>query len=141
MAARPSAIDTPWGASPIPATNTTLTAPPPGLGAGEHITRIRWEFGPLSPGNQPTIQPRINGDVANPDNNGLPVLARDVITNCATIAADAFVPENHCKTYALGGRYNPLPPAAVPTLDTAGLTLLSLFLALGGGLLVWRRLG
>jgi uncharacterized repeat protein (TIGR01451 family) len=34
-----------WGSSPNTTTNTTLTAPPPGLGAGEYLTRIRWEYG------------------------------------------------------------------------------------------------
>ncbi|HSK78970.1 MAG TPA: hypothetical protein VLQ45_21130, partial [Thermoanaerobaculia bacterium] len=34
-----------WGSSPNTAASTTLIAPPPGLGAGEYITRIRWEYG------------------------------------------------------------------------------------------------
>ena len=38
-----------WGSSPNTTTNTTLTAPPPGLGAGEYITRVRWEYGRRKP--------------------------------------------------------------------------------------------
>ena len=34
-----------WGSSPNTTTNTTLTAPPPGLGAGEYITRVLWQYG------------------------------------------------------------------------------------------------
>ena len=39
-----------WGSSPNSATNTTLTHPPPGLGAGEYVTRVRWEYGQAAPG-------------------------------------------------------------------------------------------
>ena len=39
-----------WGASPNTSTNTTLTAPAPGLSPGEFITRIMWQFGDAQPG-------------------------------------------------------------------------------------------
>ena len=62
-----------WGASPNTTTNTTLTSPPPGLGAGEFITRVRWEYGQAAPGASATVNPRIPGQIINPDNIGNPV--------------------------------------------------------------------
>jgi hypothetical protein len=76
-----------WGSSPNTTTNVTLTAPPPGLGAGEYITRVRWEFGQAAPGMQATVRPVVAGRVVNPDNAGGPVAPGDTITNCATLTA------------------------------------------------------
>ena len=61
-----------WGSSPNTTTSTTLTAPPPGLGAGEYITRVRWEYGRAAPGMQASAQPRLAGRVTNPDNSRRP---------------------------------------------------------------------
>ena len=55
-----------WGSSPNTTTNTTLTAPPPGLGAGEYVTRIRWEYGQAQPGMSPSTRPLITGQIVNP---------------------------------------------------------------------------
>ena len=46
-----------WGSSPNTSTNTTLTAPPPGLGAGEYLTRVRWVYGQAAPGAAPSPSP------------------------------------------------------------------------------------
>ena len=54
-----------WGSSPNTSTNTTLTAPPPGLGAGEFITRVRWLYGQAAPGASATTIPRITGRVGH----------------------------------------------------------------------------
>ena len=62
-----------WGSSPNTSTNTTLTHPPPGLGAGEYVTRVRWEFGRANADTFAAIHPQINGQVVNPDHAGGPV--------------------------------------------------------------------
>ncbi len=90
-----------WGASPTVSTNTTLTAPPPGLGAGEYITRVRWELGQAQPGMSASAAPRINGSIINPDNAGRPVSYGDVIQNCATLSTSQGVSANACKTFNL----------------------------------------
>ena len=59
-----------WGSSPNTSTNTTLSAPAPGLGAGEYVTRVRWLYGQAAPGASATTIPRITGRVTNPDNTG-----------------------------------------------------------------------
>ena len=65
-----------WGSSPNTATNTTLTHPPPGrLGAGEYVTRVRWQYGQAAPGATAATTPRVNGQVINPDHAGNPVTA------------------------------------------------------------------
>jgi uncharacterized repeat protein (TIGR01451 family) len=55
-----------WGSSPNTTTNTTLTAPRPGLGAGEYLTRVRWEFGQAAADMAPTASPTITGRIINP---------------------------------------------------------------------------
>jgi hypothetical protein len=87
-----------WGASPNTTTNTTLTEPPPGLGAGEFVTRVRWEYGQAAPGASATINPTVRGQIINPDNAGNPVttttavqamvLVRGVYTAGATNVSD-----------------------------------------------------
>jgi hypothetical protein len=62
-----------WGSSPNTATNTTLTNPPPGLGAGEYVIRVRWQYGQAAPGATDAIPLRVNGQVTNPDHFGNPV--------------------------------------------------------------------
>ena len=76
-----------WGSSPNAATNTTLTAPPPGLGAGEYLTRVRWEYGQAAPGMQASARPVLAGRVRNPDNAGGPVSVGDTIQNCVRLTA------------------------------------------------------
>ncbi len=80
-------IFTLWGSSPNTTTNTTLTAPPPGLGAGEYITRIRRELGQASPGMTAVVRPSISGAIINPDNEGWPVAAGKTVSACATLSA------------------------------------------------------
>jgi hypothetical protein len=65
-----------WGSSPNTTTNTTLTSPPPGLGAGEYLTRIRWEYGQVAVGMNASATPRITGQIVNPDLAGGPVCNR-----------------------------------------------------------------
>ena len=76
-----------WGSSPNTTTNTTLTAPPPGLGAGEYITRVLWQYGQAAPGMRASARPLLEGRVTNPDNAGGPVAVGDTIDNCATLTA------------------------------------------------------
>ena len=76
-----------WGSSPNTTTNTVLTTPPPGLGAGEYLTRVRWEFGQAAPGMQATSRPALTGKATNPDNAGGPVAVGDTVQNCAALTA------------------------------------------------------
>ncbi len=76
-----------WGSSPNTTTDTVLTAPPPGLGAGEYLTRVRWEFGTAAAGMTATTPPAVRGRVTNPDNAGGPVGVGDSIQNCAALTA------------------------------------------------------
>lgn len=108
-----------WGSSPGTATNTTLTAPPPGLGAGEYITRIRWEFGQAQPGMAPTSaanRPQVTGRIINPDNAGGPVAIGDTISNCVALSAvyaagPTPVNQNTCRNFVLSGAFVQLNPA------------------------------
>jgi uncharacterized repeat protein (TIGR01451 family) len=108
-----------WGSSPGVGTNTTLTAPPPGLGAGEYLTRIRWEYGQAQPGMAATNtgnRPRVTGQVINPDNGGGPVAFGDTITNCVDAAAvytagPTNVARNACRNFVLSGPFVQLNPA------------------------------
>ncbi len=68
-----------WGSSPNNTTNTTLTHPPPGLGAGEYVTRVRWEYGQAAPGASDAITSRVNGQIITPDHLGNPVTTGDSI--------------------------------------------------------------
>jgi uncharacterized repeat protein (TIGR01451 family) len=90
-----------WGASPDATTNTTLTAPPPGLGAGEFITQVRWQFGQTQPGMSASARPQIRGSIVNPDNSGQAVSYGDAIQNCAMISAAGAASANACKTFDL----------------------------------------
>ncbi len=90
-----------WGASPDATTNTTLTAPPPGLGAGEFITQVRWQLGQTQPGMSASTRPQIRGSIVNPDNSGNAVSYGDTIQNCATISTAGATSENACKTFDL----------------------------------------
>jgi len=96
-----------WGSSPNATTNATLTTPPPGLGAGEFVTRVRWEYGQVQPGMSATTRPVLSGRVVSPDNAGNPVALGDSIQNCADLAAvytagPTNVARSSCKTFALG---------------------------------------
>jgi uncharacterized repeat protein (TIGR01451 family) len=105
-----------WGSSPNAATNTQLTAPPPGLGAGESITRVRWEYGQAQPGMGPSARPVLTGRIVNPDNAGGPVAIGDTIQNCADLTAvytagPANVNRNACRSFVLSGAFVQLSPA------------------------------
>ncbi|HKI05605.1 MAG TPA: GEVED domain-containing protein, partial [Thermoanaerobaculia bacterium] len=104
-----------WGSSPNTGSSTVLTAPPPGLGAGEYITRIRWEYGQAQPGMAPTVRPVITGRIINPDNAGGPVAFGDSIQNCAALTAvytagPTNVTGNDCETFNLSGPFVRLEP-------------------------------
>jgi len=105
-----------WGSSPNTSTNTTLTAPPPGLGAGEYITRIRWEYGQAQPGGAATARPLITGRIINPDNAGGPVAINDPVQNCAALTAvytagPTNVNRNDCESFSVSGPFVHLTPA------------------------------
>jgi uncharacterized repeat protein (TIGR01451 family) len=105
-----------WGSSPNTTTNTTLTAPPPGLGAGEYITRIRWEYGQAAVGMGPSTRPQITGQIVNPDHAGNPVAFGDTIQNCADLTAlytagPTPVTGHSCSTFTLSGPFVQLNPA------------------------------
>jgi uncharacterized repeat protein (TIGR01451 family) len=105
-----------WGSSPNTTTSTTLTAPPPGLGAGEYITRIRWEYGQAAVGMGPSARPLITGRIINPDNAGAPVAIGASIQNCAALSAvytagPTNVTRNSCNTFTLSGPFVQLNPA------------------------------
>lgn len=96
-----------WGSSPNVGTNTTLNAPPPGLGVGEYITRIRWQYGQAAAGMTPTVRPRVSGRIINPGNNGSPVNNGDSIQTCASLnavytAGSAIVNRTACRSFAVG---------------------------------------
>ena len=95
-----------WGSSPNVTTNAALTNPPPGLGAGEYVTRVRWEYGQAAPGMQASTRPVLAGRVTNPDNTGGPVAVGDLIQTCATLTAvytagPTNVTRNDCHTFGL----------------------------------------
>jgi len=105
-----------WGSSPNTTTNTTLTAPPPGLGAGEYVTRVRWEYGQAAAGMSASTRPQITGRIINPDNAGGPVAAGDTIQNCAALtslytAGPTNVTRNACRSFTLSGPFVQLNPA------------------------------
>ncbi len=105
-----------WGSSPNTSTNTTLTSPPPGLGAGEYITLVRWQFGPALPGMAATARPRLTGQIINPDNAGGPVAIGDTIQNCAGLTAvyaggPTGVSDSDCASFTLSGPFVQLNPA------------------------------
>jgi uncharacterized repeat protein (TIGR01451 family) len=105
-----------WGSSPNTATNTLLTSPPPGLGAGEYITRIRWEYGQAQVGMNASARPQITGQIHNPDNAGGSVATGDTVQNCASLSAvytagpnNVSVP-NVCRSFVLSGPFVQLNP-------------------------------
>ncbi|HET9208973.1 MAG TPA: SdrD B-like domain-containing protein, partial [Thermoanaerobaculia bacterium] len=107
-----------WGSSPGTSTNTTLTAPPPGLGAGEYITRIRWEYGQAAVGMSAGQQPQITGQIINPDHAGNPVAFGASIQNCADLTADytagaTSISRNACRAFTLSGPFVQLNPSKV----------------------------
>jgi large repetitive protein len=104
-----------WGSSPNTTTNTTLTYPPPGLGAGEYVTRIEWQFGQVQAGMNASTRPAINGQIVNPDNAGNPVAFGNSIQNCAALTAvytagPTNVSHNVCSTFTLSGPFVQLNP-------------------------------
>ncbi|MES1242478.1 MAG: SdrD B-like domain-containing protein, partial [Acidobacteriota bacterium] len=104
-----------WGSSPNTTTNTTLTAPPPGLGASEYLTRIRWEYGQAQPGMSPSSRPIVTGRIVNPDNAGGPVAIGDSVQNCAALSAvytagPTNVNRNDCETFVVSGPFVQLNP-------------------------------
>ena len=78
-----------WGSSPTTGTNTTLTAPPPGLGR-DYITRVRWEFGRATD-MRATVPATVRGRIRNPDSAGGPVAVGDTIESCARLSTRADV--------------------------------------------------
>lgn len=105
-----------WGSSPNTTVSTTLTAPPPGLGAGEYVTRVRWEYGQAQVGMSPTSRPQITGKIVNPNNAGAPVSFGDSVQNCADLTAvftagPTPVSRSSCNTFTLSGPFVQLNPA------------------------------
>ena len=99
-----------WGSSPNTATNTALTAPPPGLGAGEYITRVRWLYGQAAPGASATTIPRIIGRVINPDNTGAPVTTGTSIQ--AQVQVSGTYTAGSTTVSATAYNFNPSPPVS-----------------------------
>jgi uncharacterized repeat protein (TIGR01451 family) len=110
-----------WGSSPSFATNTTLTAPPPGLGAGEYITRIRWEYGQAAVGMGTGQRPQVTGRIINPDNAGAPVPFGTKIDNCAdlmavyTAGSTTVSRKDVCASFNLSGPFVQLTPSKSPS--------------------------
>lgn len=105
-----------WGSSPNTTTNTTLTSPPPGLGAGEYLTRIRWESGSAAVGMSASSSPLVTGQITNPDRAGGPVAFGDTIMNCVDLSAvytpgPTNVTRNACNNFTLSGPFVQLNPA------------------------------
>jgi uncharacterized repeat protein (TIGR01451 family) len=105
-----------WGSSPNTTTSTTLTAPPPGLGAGEYVTKVKWEYGQAQPGMSPTANPVVTGQIVNPSNAGAPVSFGDTIQNCVALTAvytagPTPFAQSSCKSFILSGPFAQLDPA------------------------------
>lgn len=105
-----------WGSSPNATTNTALTAPPPGLGAGEYITRIKYEYGQAQVGMGVSTRPNVTGKIINPSNTGAPVAFGDTIQNCVALTAvytpgPTPVSQNACRSFTLSGPFVQLNPA------------------------------
>ncbi|MGA8810813.1 MAG: SdrD B-like domain-containing protein, partial [Thermoanaerobaculia bacterium] len=104
-----------WGSSPNVTTSTTLTAPPPGIGAGEYVTKIKWEYGQTQPGMAPSTRPQITGKIVNPSNAGGPVGFGDSVQNCVALSAvhtagPTNVSQNACNTFTISGPFVQLNP-------------------------------
>ncbi|HXU29397.1 MAG TPA: GEVED domain-containing protein, partial [Thermoanaerobaculia bacterium] len=105
-----------WGSSPNTTTSTTLTAPPPGLGAGEYLTKIRWEYGQAAAGMSAFSRPLITGKIVNPNNAGGPVAFGNTIHNCVALTAvytagPTNVSQTVCRDFVLSGPFVQLNPA------------------------------
>jgi hypothetical protein len=105
-----------WGASPPGGADTTLTAPPPGLGVGEYITRIRWEYDTVQPGF--TGSARINAFLRPTDHLGNPVNAGNTVTNCADLGAvytagPTNVTRNSCHNFNVAGPFTRSSPSKI----------------------------
>lgn len=116
-----------WGSSPGVATNTTLNAPPPGLGAGEYITRIRWEYGNAQPGMAASTAAEVRGRIINPGNAGAPVSTGDSIQNCADLSAlyaagPTNINRNACTSFTLAAPFVQLAPLLESLSGTAPLS-------------------
>jgi uncharacterized repeat protein (TIGR01451 family) len=110
------AVFTLWGSSPNATTTTTLTSPPPGLGAGEYVTRIKWEYGQAAVGMSTNTRPLITGKIVNPGNTGAPVGFGDTIQNCVAgsavyTAGPTNVNNASCRSFVLSGPFVQLNPA------------------------------
>lgn len=105
-----------WGSSPNATTSTTLTTPPPGLGAGEYLTRVKYEYGQAQVGMGTSTRPLVSGTIINPNNAGAPVGFGDTIQNCVALSAvytagPTNVNQNACNTFTLSGPFVQLNPA------------------------------
>ena len=105
-----------WGSSPNALTNTTLTAPPPGLGVGEYLTKVKYEYGQAQVGMGTSTRPNVTGKIVNPSNAGAPVAFGDTIQNCVALTAvytpgPTPVSQNTCRSFTLSGPFVQLNPA------------------------------
>lgn len=105
------------GSSPNATTNTTLTASPPELGAGEYITRIRWEYGQAQVGMSATTRPLVTGKIINPSNASTLVAIGNTIQFCADLSAiytagPTNVTRNDCENFTLSGPFVQFNPAS-----------------------------
>ncbi|MEM7481061.1 MAG: GEVED domain-containing protein [Acidobacteriota bacterium] len=96
-------------------TNATFTIP--ALGAGEYVTRLRWEYGTAPSGMAPQPQPRINGTIIDPDNAGNPVNFGDTVSNCVDLSAvydpggaNRPVTRSTCRDFVLSGPFSQHAP-------------------------------
>ncbi len=76
-----------WGSAPDVATDVTLTGPPPGLAAGEYVTRLRWLYGRVAPEFAVQSPPSVSGSLISPDHAGQPVNLGATISSCPTLSA------------------------------------------------------
>ncbi|MDY7095507.1 MAG: IPTL-CTERM sorting domain-containing protein [Acidobacteriota bacterium] len=110
------------GSSPA-GTNASFNIP--ALGAGEYVTRLRWEYGQAAPGmgaNSSGNRPRINARVIDPDNVGNPVIFGDTVSNCADLTAvydpggaNTPVSRMDCQDFSLSGPFTQHSPNKVLT--------------------------
>ncbi len=104
-----------WGSSPNTTTSSTLSTPPPGLGAGEYVTKVKWEYGQAQVGMNAGTRPVITGKIINPDNAGAPVAFGANIQNCAALTAvytagPTNVNKSSCNNFTLSGPFVQLNP-------------------------------
>lgn len=108
-------IFTLWGSS-AGNVDSTLTAPPPGLGAGEYITRLRWDYGTVQPGF--TGSARINAFLRPTTQTGTPVNPGDAVSNCVALAAvytpgPTNVTRNNCHNFNVAGPFTRSSPSKI----------------------------